>query len=189
MKSLYFKTPKEWRNWLEANHDKESEIWLIFYKKHTGKPSLDYESAVEEALCFGWIDSIIKKIDESTYVRKFTPRRDDSVWSATNKRRVERLIRSKRMTPAGLEKIRAAKENGQWWNDSAAPNINFELPEDFRDALNQNQETKAFFEQLAPSHQKRFIGWINTAKRPETRERRIRESIQLLEKKMKLGLK
>jgi len=188
MKSLYFKTLQEWRTWLESNHDEETEIWLIFYKKDTGKPFLDYEAAVEEALCFGWIDSIIKKIDESRFARKFTPRKDNSTWSAINKKRVERLIKSGRITSVGLSKVDAAQKSGHW-NKPDRPNISFDPPENFIKALNQNEKAKEFFEQLAPTYQKQFIGWIRIAKRQETVEKRIIESVQLLEKGEKLGLK
>ncbi|MFH1006863.1 MAG: hypothetical protein V1800_05080 [Candidatus Latescibacterota bacterium] len=92
MKRLYFKTSAEWREWLQSNHDKATSIWLVFFKKDTGRSSIDYEVAVEEALCFGWIDSIIKKKDEEEYARKFTPRHDNSKWSEVNKKRVEKLI-------------------------------------------------------------------------------------------------
>jgi len=189
VKSLYFKTSPEWRTWLQSNHDKETEVWLIFFKKNP-RPSLDYESAVEEALCFGWIDSIIKKIDESKFARKFTPRRDSSKWSAINKKRVARLMKSGRMTHVGLSKIKAAQQSGQWNEpDRPRPTISFDPPGDFIKALNQNRKAKEFFEQLAPTYQKQFIGWIIIAKRQETKEKRIRESIQLLEKGEKRGLK
>ncbi|MFQ5770900.1 MAG: YdeI family protein [bacterium] len=188
MKSLYFKTPQEWRTWLQSNHDMETEVWLIFFKKDTRKPTLDYEAAVEEALCFGWIDSIIKKIDESKFARKFTPRKDSSKWSAINKKRVEKLIQSARMTPVGLSKVEAAQKSGRW-DEPDRPTRSFDPPEDFTKALNQNRKAKEFFEQLAPTYQKQFIGWISIAKRQETKEKRIRESIQLLEKGEKLGLR
>jgi uncharacterized protein YdeI (YjbR/CyaY-like superfamily) len=187
VKSIYFKTPKEWRTWLQSNHDKETEVWLIFFKKDA-RASLDYESAVEEALCFGWIDSIIKKIDESRFARKFTPRKDRSKWSAINKKRVEKLIECGRMTHAGLSKVKAAQESG-YWNKPDRPRISFDPPGDFKKALNQNKKAKEFFEQLAPSYKKQFIGWIRIAKRQETREKRVSESIQLLEKREKLGLR
>lgn len=189
MNSLYFKTPQEWRAWLQSNHDKEAEVWLIFYKKETGKTSLDYEAAVEEALCFGWVDSLIKKIDEEKYARKFTPRKDDSNWSALNKRRVKRLMKSGRMTPVGLAKVEAAQKSGHWDQPQRKPAISFDPPEDFKKALDQNKKAKEFFEQLAPTDQKQFIVWIRVAKRPETKNRRIRESVQLLEKGEKLGLR
>ncbi len=188
VKSLYFKTPQEWRTWLQFNHDKEAQVWLIFFKKETGKPSLDYESAVEEALCFGWIDSIIKKIDKSRFARKFTPRKESSKWSATNKKRRKLLMKSGRMTPIGLVKIEAAQQNGRW-DQPDRPNISFELPQDFKEALDQNKKAKEFFENLPPSYRKQFIGWIKIAQRQETREKRISESVQLLQKGEKLGLK
>ncbi len=110
MQELYFKTSQEWREWLSDNHNKESEVWLIFFKKEIGEPSIDYESSVEEALCFGWTDSIIKKIDESRYARKFTPRKDNSKWSKINKKRVARLIKSVRSTDVGLSKLKLRKK-------------------------------------------------------------------------------
>ncbi len=108
----YSKTPAEWWEWLQNNYDRSTGVWLIFHKKDTGLPSIDYEDAVNEALCYGWIDSIIKKIDEEQYARKFTPRNYNSKWSASNKVRIEKLIHSGRMTEIGLVKIEAAKKNG-----------------------------------------------------------------------------
>ena len=188
MNMLYLETSQEWRDWLASRYDKEQEVWLIFYKKGTGIQSIDYEAAVEEALCYGWIDSIIKKIDESQYARKFTPRNEDSKWSETNKKRVERLLKSGRMTQAGMLLIEKAKESGQW-DQSERPVISYDPPEALLKALKQNNKAKDFFEDLAPTYQKQFIVWINIAKRPETREKRIREFIQLLEKGEKLGLR
>ncbi|RMF57603.1 MAG: hypothetical protein D6743_18770 [Calditrichaeota bacterium] len=188
MKSRYFKTVREWRTWLRENHDKEKELWLIFFKKGTGRASLDYESAVEEALCFGWIDGLIKKIDETRFARKFTPRKESSKWSALNKARAERLIKSGRMTPAGLAKIEAARQNGKW-DQPDRPVITLALPDDFKKALGENEKAREFFEQLAPSYRKQFIGWITIARRQETRTKRIRESIRLLEGGEKLGLR
>lgn len=188
MKQLYFKTSDNWRNWLASNHDKENEVWLIFFKKETGEPSIEYESAVEEALCFGWIDSIIKKIDEKRYARKFTPRKDSSKWSELNKKRVAKLIKDNRMTEMGLAKIETAKRNG-CWDKQNRPNIQFDIPKEFQSALNQNKKARENFNQLSPTCQKQYIGWIVVAKRQETKERRIKESIDLLEKGQKLGLR
>lgn len=188
MRQLYFKTSDDWRKWLKSNHDKENEVWLIFFRKEVGKPSIEYESAVEEALCFGWIDSIIKKIDKEKYVRKFTPRKDRSKWSELNKERVARLIKNNRMTEIGLVKVEIAKSDGQW-DKPDRPNIQFDIPNKFQTTLNQNRKAKENFDQLAPTYQKQYIGWIVIAKGQETKERRIRESIELLEKGEKLGLK
>lgn len=189
MKQLYFKTSQEWRDWLRQNHDREAAgIWLIFYKQNTGEPTLEYEAAVEEALCYGWIDSIIRKIDTVKYARKFTPRKEDSKWSEINKKRVAKLIEANYMTEIGLAKIEAAKLNGQWEKPDR-PQISFTVPKELQEALDAHPKAKAFFKQLAPSYQKQFIGWIVVAKRRETKEKRIIESIALLGKGEKLGMR
>src|SRR5262244_2502021 len=105
MKRLYVTNREKWRAWLKKHFQSETEIWLIYYKKHTGRPRISYDHAVEEALCFGWVDSIVKKIDDETFAQKFTPRRDGAKWSALNKRRMLKLIREGRMTESGLAKI------------------------------------------------------------------------------------
>jgi len=189
MKKLYFPTSKAWRKWLSQNYDKESEIWLVYYKKESHKPSIPYEDSVEEALCFGWIDSIIKKIDEESYARKFTPRKENSQWSQSNKWRIKKLIAEKRMTNIGLAKVESAKRTGLWDREIERPQLDFETPDDFLAALSENKTAQLNFENMRFSHQKPFITWICMAKRKETRERRIKESIMLLEKGEKLGLK
>ncbi|MBN2029343.1 YdeI/OmpD-associated family protein [bacterium] len=188
MKQIYIKTRTEWRNWLQHNHRNHAGIWLIFYKKHTGKPSLEYDETVEEALCFGWIDSIIKKIDEEKYLRKFTPRKLDSRWSELNKKRILRLEKQGLMTEAGQAIVEAAKKSGLW-DKSDRPILSFEVPDDLECALEKNKKAKMFFNRLAPSYRRQFIGWIVVAKQKETRERRICESIALLERGEKLGMK
>lgn len=187
MKQLYVKTRDQWRKWL-TNHQHEEGVWLIYYKKTTSKPSLDYAASVEEALCFGWIDSIIKKIDAQRYARKFTPRKSQSRWSEINKKRAEKMMARQRMTPSGLARIREAKKQG-FWDNSDRPQISLALPLAFRQVLQKNKKAHNFFLQLAPSYQKQFIGWISVAKREETRTRRIRESIALLNQGEKLGMK
>ena len=188
MKQLYVTDRDQWCDWLSEHHDAETGIWLVFYKKATCKPTLQYEAAVEEALCFGWIDSIIKKIDGEKYVRKFTPRKDKSDWSALNRKRVGKMIRAGRMTSAGLAKIKAAKKNGSWNQDGKTPR-SLETPGEFAEALAGNNEAREHFDKLAPTYRRHFIGWIAAAKRPETKKRRIDESIALLEKGGKLGMK
>ncbi len=185
---LYVTDRKKWRQWLKEHHAAATTIWLVFYKKETGQPVIPYDDAVEEALCFGWIDSIVKKIDENRYVRKFTPRQPSSQWSQLNKTRVKKMIRSGRMTEVGLAKIEAAKEKGLW-QQADRPQISLQLPQEFKAALDKNSKARHNFEKLAPSYKKYYIGWVITAKRPETRKRRIKESIKLLEKGEKLGLK
>jgi uncharacterized protein YdeI (YjbR/CyaY-like superfamily) len=188
MKQVYVKTRKDWRDWLNQNHDKSKGIWLVFYKKHTGKATLEYDEAVEEALCFGWIDSIIKKIDDEKYVRKLTPRKNDSRWSDLNKKRIIKLEKQGLLTEAGIGKVRTAKASGLW-NKPDRVQVSSNIPRELASVLVKNKKAKNFFDQLAPSYQKRFIGWISTAKRQETRERRIREAVNLLEKGEKLGMK
>ena len=188
MKQLYFKTSDDWREWLRLNHDSENEVWLVFYKNGDGKPSITYEPAVEEALCYGWIDSILKRVDDAKYVRKFTPRKESSRWSPSNKARVARLIDNGRMTGFGLAKIEAAKRNGQW-DAPDRPDIQFVVPDELQSALDENNTAMVNFEQLAPSYQKQYITWITVAKRPETRDKRVNEAISLLEKGQKLGIK
>lgn len=188
MKQLYVKTRNEWREWLHRNHDKSSGVWLVFYKKKTGKPTLEYDDAVEEALCFGWIDSIIKKLDDDRYVRKFTPRKPDSQWSELNRKRVKKLISQGLMTGPGIALVKEAKRTGLWEN-SNRPEISFEIPLELKSAMAKNKKAKTFFDKLAPTYKKRFIGWISTAKRQETRDKRVSEAIILLEQGKKLGLK
>ena len=188
MRQLYFKTSDNWREWLRSNHDKENEVWLIFIKKEVRKPSIEYESAVEEALCFGWIDSIIKKLDDERYIRKFTPRRSNSRWSELNKKRVGKLMRQGHMTKTGITRVTEAKESGLW-KKSDQPEISFEIPREFESALAKSKKAKIFFDQLAPAYQKQFIGWISVAKRQETRDRRVCESVALLKQGRKLGMK
>lgn len=188
MKEVYVKTRKAWRDWLERHHDKSQGIWLVFYKKHTGKPTLEYNDAVEEALCYGWIDSIIKKIDDEKYVRKLTPRKADSRWSDLNKQRVKKLMQEKRMTKFGSALVTQAKKS-RLWDDSGRPTLPSALPEELASALKKNKKAKQYFEQLAPSYKKQFIGWIAMAKRQETRDRRVKEAIELLKQGRKLGMK
>jgi len=188
MNQIYLKTRKEWRNWLTRHHHKSKGIWLVFYKKHTGKPSLEYNDVVEESLCFGWIDSIIKKIDDEKYVRKITPRKPGSRWSELNRNRIKKLQKQGLMTEAGILAVTEAKKSG-CWGQSSLPKISFDIPKELENVLNKNNKAKTFFNQLAPSYQKQFIGWISEAKRQETKLRRIKESVDLLEQGRRLGMK
>ena len=185
---LYVPDRKEWRKWLRKNHSLVKEVWLIYYKKHTGKPRIPYDDAVEEALCFGWIDSTIKRIDDEKYCQKFTPRNDKSNWSEHNKKRVAKMIKQGKMTKAGMEKIIAAKKNGNW-NKKIIAEVKYQMPSELSQLLTVNKKAKEFFNQLAPSHKKQYIGWVASAKRIETKERRAREAIKLLETRQKLGMR
>jgi uncharacterized protein YdeI (YjbR/CyaY-like superfamily) len=189
MKKLQFTNRNEWRDWLKENHHQEQEIWLVYYKKKTGKKSIPYGASVEEALCFGWIDSIIKKIDDSRYARKFTPRTENSNWSALNINRAERMIQAGLMTEHGLRLVEAAKAAGKWEKPVQKPVLSYQIHPDFEKALRSSKIARENFDDLAPSYQKQYIGWIQTAKRETTRQRRIAESIRLLEQGQKLGLK
>jgi uncharacterized protein YdeI (YjbR/CyaY-like superfamily) len=149
---------------------------------------MQYEPSVEEALCFGWIDSTIKKLDEIRFVRKFTPRKDISNWSDLNKKRAAKLIKNKKMTKIGLAKINMAKKNGEW-NKPDRSDIKFEIPKEFQLALDKNKNAKNYYNTLTQSYQKQYIGWIVTAKQQKTTDKRITESILLLSNGEKLGMK
>lgn len=174
---LPFTDRAAWRRWLQKHHSRAPGLWLVFYKKGSGKPSVRYDEAVEEALCFGWIDSLVKSLDTERYIQLFTPRRPKSAWSATNKARVERLIASGAMTRAGLEKIELARSSGSWTRlDSVAA---LEVPPDFRKALAANRKARANFERFTPGKKKQLLYLINSAKRPETRQKKIAEAVIL----------
>jgi uncharacterized protein YdeI (YjbR/CyaY-like superfamily) len=188
VKEVYIIDRARWREWLTRNHGRSTGVWLVFYRSSTGKPALAYEDAVEEALCFGWIDSIIRKLDAERYVRKFTPRRPGSSWSESNRGRVSRLLERDLMTEQGVAAVRDAKESGAWFRDDR-PVIPDEVPGELAAALEENPAARTFFESLAHSYRRRFSAWVAMAKRDETRAARVRESIALLEKREKLGLK
>ncbi len=182
--TLYITNRDDWRSWLEENHETEKEIWLIYYKKHSGKSRIPYDDAVEEAICFGWIDSIIQKIDEEKFAQKFTPRKNTRNWSDANKRRVKKMIRQGRMTEAGLAKIH---ESVHLEIPESRPEP--EIPPEFQEALEANDKAREFFDGLAPSYKRQYIGWIASGKREETRRKRVEEAIGLLEQNKKLGMK
>ena len=249
-KTLHVTNREKWRAWLEKHHQSEKEIWLIFYKKRSGRPRIPYDEAVEEALCFGWIDSIVKSIDDEKFAQKFSPRRDGSNWSTLNKRRLRNLIRQGRMTEAGLAKVdratlgetarskrsdvdpdtprlvkQALMANEKAWQNfqSLTPSrrrayvrliadakkeetrqrrvqevISLlqqskgdldDLPAFVKRALTANAMAWENFRNLAPSYRRHYVGWIMHAKKQETRERRLREALSLLEQNKKLGLK
>jgi len=187
-KKLYVTNRDKWRAWLKINHTKEKEVWLVYYKKHTAQPRIPYDHAVEEALCFGWIDSTVKRIDDKKYMQKFTPRRTGSSWSELNKNRVQKLLEQGQMTEAGLSKVRAARKSGEW-DIIPEGKKEFEIPQEFSAALTADKEAKIFFDNLSPSCQKQYVGWISSAKKRETRERRAKEALKLLGEKQKLGMK
>ena len=185
---LYVTNRKNWRAWLEKNNDTAKEVWLIYYKKHTRKPSISYEASVEEALCYGWVDSIIKRLDDDRCARKFTSRKGNSVWSESNKRRAEKMIREGSMTEIGMAKIKEARARGEW---SKIREVSKELivPPFIQNTLAQNEKARLYFETLANSYKRQIVRWVSSAQREETKTRRLTEVISLLEKNQKLGLK
>ncbi|MCX6319553.1 MAG: YdeI/OmpD-associated family protein [Bacteroidetes bacterium] len=184
-------TRKQWRQWLQKNHVTAAGVWLVYHKKETGKPRVSYDEAVEEALCFGWIDSLPRKLEDGKAALKFTPRKPKSVWSKLNKTRIAQLIEKELMTPAGLEKIEQAKKNGSW--DTLTPSDNLAatntLPPDLQKALMRNKKAHAHFTAFSMSIRKQFLSWIDSAKRPETRTARIEMTVQMADANKKPGLK
>lgn len=187
MKKVFCKDRIEWRNWLELNHNSLNEIWLVYYKKHTKKPTVTYNEAVEEALCFGWIDSTIRRIDEETYMQKYTPRNDNSVWSLANKKRIEKLIKEGKITEAGIGKVEKAKANGQW-QKAHALSKQLKMPEDLEKTLKENKMAWINFKNFAPSYRNTYIGWVMAAKRPETIAKRIKLVVERSEQNEKPGM-
>ncbi len=161
---------------------------MTFYKKHTGKPNISYDDAVEEALCFGWIDSIIRRIDDEKFERKFTPRTGKSRWSKLNRQRACRMIKERKMTAAGLAMILEAKKNGEWFKNATIKK-EFTIPEFLLKALATNKKALDNFSKLARSYKRQYVGWVMSAKKEETRQRRLEEIIRLLEANEKLGMK
>jgi uncharacterized protein YdeI (YjbR/CyaY-like superfamily) len=179
-KPRLFKTRQAWREWLARNHDRSKGLWLAYYKKGTGKRSVTYEEALQEALCFGWIDSTVGRIDAERYKQRYTPRNLKSVWSASNKARVEKLIAEGRMAPPGLAKVKAARRNGSWESLSDIDRIGrgADVPSDLLEALDREPRAKALFESRPPSEKKLWAYWVLSAKRPETRARRTAEIVK-----------
>jgi uncharacterized protein YdeI (YjbR/CyaY-like superfamily) len=162
------KSNEEWRDWLKSNYDSAEVIWIVIQKKASKEQGIRYE----EAVAHGWIDGKMRRIDDDKFMQRFTPRRPDSIWSKSNKKRVEKLIKEGRMTPAGLEAVQKARESGQWDKvySSREP---IEIPDDLKQALSENPEAEDNFRAFPPSARFMYIHWINEAKRQDTRQRRI----------------
>ena len=171
----------KWRAWLEENHASEKEVWLIYFKKHTGRGSVTYMESVKEALCFGWIDGIKKSVDEERYTHRFTPRRSGSKWSALNIKLAREMIETGQMTKAGLEAFNNRVEYaGEISKPGKKKDIN--LAPELEKILKTSQKAWDNFNQLAPGYRRQYVGWLQSAKKPETRERRLKELIGVLEK-------
>lgn len=167
----------EWRAWLERHHTRTEGVWLVSWKKETGRPRVEYDEAVEEALCFGWIDSKGNKLDEERSMLWFAPRKSGTGWARTNKERVARLLAAGLIAPAGLAKIEAAQRDGSW---NALDSVEaLEVPPDLAEALAGQGEARRHFDAFPPSVRKGILQWILTAKKPETRARRIEETARL----------
>jgi uncharacterized protein YdeI (YjbR/CyaY-like superfamily) len=180
---LRLETRAAWRKWLGAHHAASRGVWLILVKKAARIPGVTYEEAVEEALCFGWIDSRSKTLDAERYKLRLSPRNPGSIWSQTNKQRIRRLVRAGRMTPAGMSKIAAAKKDGSWTRLEEIDRL--EMPRDLLAALAENGEARRNFQAFSASSKKIILFWIVSAKRPQTRQRRISETARLAAKNIK----
>lgn len=175
----HFKTPAEWRAWLQDHHAIEKEAWLVIRRAGSGHPGIYLDEAVEEALCFGWIDSVMKGVDEDRYYLRFTPRKPNSIWSVSNQLRVEKLIAEGRMAEAGMIKVRQARENGQWDAAQRREDVST-LPQDLAGALADNPQAQILFEALPASKKKQYIHWIDSARREETRHKRVQQTIRMV---------
>jgi len=177
-----FASRTEWRGWLEGHLADQAELWLAIYKKGSGKTAVTYEEAVEEALCYGWIDGLTHAIDEEKYAVRFTPRKPNSIWSESNKRRVEKLIREGRMAEPGLQKVAAAQASGEWEAATRREDVDT-LPPELEQALRAQEGALAGFQALPASRRKGLIWWLSDAKRDVTRAKRLQAIIdEALEK-------
>lgn len=177
--TLPFSSQPKFADWLAKNHEKSNGLWLKIAKKDSGIPTVTYAEALDVALCYGWIDGQKNSFDEKYFLQKFTPRRPKSIWSKINVEKVERLIKDGHMKPAGLKAIEAAKADGRWANAYDGPK-NMAVPEDFQKALNKNKKAKAAFESLKSAERYSFLFQIHNAKKAETRERRIKQFVEML---------
>lgn len=189
MNTLHVTTRAEWRAWLAEHHASQREVWLIYYKKVSGQPRIPYEDAVEEAICFGWIDSIVKRLDDQRYAQKFTPRTNTAKWSEINKRRLRKMIAESRMTPAGMAKIGNALDPSSEEAPVPPYKQTFALSPNLEAQLRKHHTAWAFYQSLPPSQQTLYVRWITSAKKDETRARRMQEAIERLGNRQRLGLK
>ena len=174
---LHLKTREEWRAWLERNHDKSDGVWFVSWKKATGRPVIPYTNAVDEALCFGWIDSKVKRLDEERAMRMFTPRNPKSQWSRINKNKVARLLEQGLMTAAGMKFVKAAKADGSWNVSDEIEDL--VIPPDLASALAENHAAGEYFRNLPDSWKKSSLWWIKSARRSETRAERIAKTVRM----------
>jgi uncharacterized protein YdeI (YjbR/CyaY-like superfamily) len=192
LKQIHFKNKEDFRKWLEKYHDKSNGIWMLYYKKHTRKTNIEYSDALDEALCFGWIDSIVKRIDDESYVRKFTPRKDIKNWSEINKIKVLKLIEQERMTIAGLQKIESYQKSGvvEWSNDVKKDDFSNikNTPEYIIKAFKESPPAWDNFQSMSKGYRNDYIRWIISAKKEETRKSRLLKVVERLKANLKLGM-
>lgn len=180
---LYFKNAQEWREWLHENHNTSNGVYLVFYKVSSENESMRWEEAVQVAICYGWIDSTVKKLDEERRRQMFTPRKDKSVWSKLNKTYIEKLTTDNLMHESGLKKIETAKQNGTWISLDAVENL--EMPKDLESAFAKNKTALNNYNAFSPSYRKSYLYWLSQAKREETRTSRITQIISFCEQNIK----
>lgn len=183
IQTFYPKSRQDWREWLQVNHDKKQSVWLIYYKKKSNIPTVTYNEAVDEALCFGWIDSKSKPIDEHKFMQFFSRRKEKSIWSKINKDKIERLTNEGLMTKAGFEIVEKAKQNGSWTilDEAEALIIPIDLEKEFETRPN----AKQYFLSLSRSDKRNILQWLTLAKRQETRQKRITEIVELANQNLK----
>ena len=184
LKKVQPKSRAAWRGWLEKHHATSQGVWLVFAKKHTGLSTVSYEDAVQEALCFGWIDSLMKSIDDRFHMQTFTPRKPKSAWSVTNKARLAKLMKAGVMAPAGLAAVEQAKKSGSWTAYASVDAMT--IPPELQRALDADPDAKKNWPTYTPSAQRAFLHMVNGAKRPETREKYVRRVIDLVSKKVSM---
>lgn len=183
LETFYPESKDHWRNWLAENHGRDKGIWVIQYNKKSKKPTVTWSDAVDEALCFGWIDSLKKKLDEDSTIQYFGKRKPKGTWSKINKQKIEKLISENRMSQAGLDAIATAKDNGSWEILDSVEELL--IPSDLELELTKRGNAAAFFQSLSKSTKKMMLQWIVLAKRPETRHKRIFEIAEAAEKMLK----
>jgi uncharacterized protein YdeI (YjbR/CyaY-like superfamily) len=182
---ISFESSSQWENWLSENHTLQNGVWLRIFKKDSSKTSITYAQALDEALCYGWIDGQKNKYDEQSWLQKFTPRRKRSIWSKVNTQHVERLIKDGKMKEAGLKEIEAAQKDGRW-QQAYDSHKNMTIPEDFLNQLEKDAKAKAFFETLNKTNKYSIAFQLQTAKKPETREKRMKTILERLAKEEKI---
>lgn len=183
IETFYPTCKQDWREWLKENHDVKHSVWLVCYKKQANVPTISWSDAVDEALCFGWIDSTRRSIDSDKFIQFFTRRKPNSNWSKINKEKIEKLIREGLMFQAGLESVERAKQNGSWTILDTVEELF--IPEDLEIALEANPGAKEYFLSLSKSVKKMILYWVVSAKRAETRQNRINEVAVLAAQNLK----